>query len=172
MPTIHAVPAADLELLRKYDTPTICNVVELFDHCAAHAPATWTAASRPAIRSCRRWSVTPPRRRSAPASPPRVGQRLFRPRSSRWRRSRSCPGRPVVVFQDLDSPVAVGDVRRGDVHHLQGVRRGRPDHQRGRPRSRSGRGARISPASPTAPSAPTATATSCRSTSRSTSAAS
>src|SRR5437588_682939 len=31
MPGIHAVPAADLELLRHYDTPTICNVVELFD---------------------------------------------------------------------------------------------------------------------------------------------
>src|SRR3954453_4521725 len=31
MSKIHAVPAADLELLRKYDTPTICNVVELFD---------------------------------------------------------------------------------------------------------------------------------------------
>ena len=28
---IHPVPAADFELLKKYDTPTICNVVELFD---------------------------------------------------------------------------------------------------------------------------------------------
>ena len=26
-----SVSAADLELLRKYDTPTVCNVVELFD---------------------------------------------------------------------------------------------------------------------------------------------
>ncbi len=25
------ISAADLELLKKYDTPTICNVVELFD---------------------------------------------------------------------------------------------------------------------------------------------
>src|SRR5437764_4885410 len=31
MSSFHAVPAADLELLRKYDTPTVCNVVELFD---------------------------------------------------------------------------------------------------------------------------------------------
>ena len=31
------VPAADLELLRKYDTPTVCNVVELFDRCARTA---------------------------------------------------------------------------------------------------------------------------------------
>src|SRR5436305_10708528 len=31
MSSIRAVPASDLELLRKIDTPTICNVVELFD---------------------------------------------------------------------------------------------------------------------------------------------
>ena len=30
---MHKISPADLELLRKYDTPTICNVVELFDHC-------------------------------------------------------------------------------------------------------------------------------------------
>src|SRR6476646_526622 len=28
-----ALAKADLELLKKYDTPTICNVVELYDHC-------------------------------------------------------------------------------------------------------------------------------------------
>ena len=31
MTPVHAVTPADLELLRKFDTPTICNVVELFD---------------------------------------------------------------------------------------------------------------------------------------------
>src|SRR5437867_1052477 len=31
MPVNATVTAADLELLRKYDTPTVCNVVELFD---------------------------------------------------------------------------------------------------------------------------------------------
>src|SRR2546425_13179985 len=31
MAKLHTVPAADLELLRQFDTPTICNVVELFD---------------------------------------------------------------------------------------------------------------------------------------------
>src|ERR1700751_1623360 len=30
MPT-SAVSAADLDLLRRYDTPTVCNVIELFD---------------------------------------------------------------------------------------------------------------------------------------------
>ena len=33
MNKIITVPEADLNLLRKYDTPTICNVVELFDLC-------------------------------------------------------------------------------------------------------------------------------------------
>ena len=33
MSRFKAVAPADLELLRKYDTPTICNVVELFDLC-------------------------------------------------------------------------------------------------------------------------------------------
>ena len=31
MANYRAVPPADLELLRTFDTPTICNVVELFD---------------------------------------------------------------------------------------------------------------------------------------------
>src|SRR5262245_15180475 len=31
LPKIIAVPEADLKLLRQFDTPTICNVVELFD---------------------------------------------------------------------------------------------------------------------------------------------
>ncbi len=31
MPNLPTVPAADLDLLRRYDTPTVCNVVELFD---------------------------------------------------------------------------------------------------------------------------------------------
>ncbi len=31
MAKIHAVAEADLKLLRQFDTPTICNVVELFD---------------------------------------------------------------------------------------------------------------------------------------------
>src|SRR5271168_4170210 len=37
MPTIHPIPAADLEMLRKIDTPTICNVVELFDLRPRHS---------------------------------------------------------------------------------------------------------------------------------------
>ena len=31
MPGYRGIPPADLELLRKFDTPTVCNVVELFD---------------------------------------------------------------------------------------------------------------------------------------------
>src|SRR5207245_10052690 len=32
MPSYRGIPPADLELLRKFDTPTVCNVIELFDH--------------------------------------------------------------------------------------------------------------------------------------------
>ena len=100
-----AVSAADLELLRQYDTPTICNVVELFDLVPAHRRLHGRPHPGAATRSCRRWSATPARRRSA--RPRRRGrQRLRRPGPSRWRRSPSCPARPVVVFQDLDSPPA------------------------------------------------------------------
>ena len=31
MPRIPALASADLELLRRYDSPTVCNVIELFD---------------------------------------------------------------------------------------------------------------------------------------------
>ena len=31
MSSFHAVPASDLELLRTFDTPTVCNVIELLD---------------------------------------------------------------------------------------------------------------------------------------------
>src|SRR5262245_40143970 len=31
MSRLPSIPAADLALLRKYDTPTVCNVIELFD---------------------------------------------------------------------------------------------------------------------------------------------
>ena len=31
MPEFYAVGEQDLELLRRFDTPTVCNVVELFE---------------------------------------------------------------------------------------------------------------------------------------------
>ena len=44
---VPAIPAADLELLRRFDTPTICNVIELFD-----APAETAGYMNGSITAC------------------------------------------------------------------------------------------------------------------------
>ena len=98
------VSAADLELLRKYDTPTICNVVELFDvrprtagymdgrirACYPSLPPMVGFASTATFRS---------------ASPPRSGN-VYAGLSDQVATFPELPGPAVVVFQDLDSPVA------------------------------------------------------------------
>jgi regulator of RNase E activity RraA len=100
----HAVPAADLELLRKYDTPTICNVVELFDlrprtagymdariqACYPRLPPMVGYASTATFRS---------------AAPPRAGD-VYAGLADQVASFASLPGPAVVVFQDLDEPVA------------------------------------------------------------------
>ncbi len=99
-----AVSAADLDLLRKYDTPTICNVVELFDSrprqsgyldgriqaCYPKLPPMVGFASTATFRS---------------ASPPRSGN-VYSGLDHQVEAFAELPGPPVVVFQDLDSPVA------------------------------------------------------------------
>jgi 4-hydroxy-4-methyl-2-oxoglutarate aldolase len=104
MPVQPALSVADLALLRKYDTPTVCNVVELYDlhpRTAGFMNAT--------IQAC------------YPKLPPMVGYASTATfRSAASPRSGSAysglveqvasfvelPGPPVVVFQDLDNPVA------------------------------------------------------------------
>src|SRR5713226_4419226 len=103
MKKIHAISPADLELLRKYDTPTVCNVVELFDRCSRTA---FYMDKR--IRAC------------FPKLPPMVGyastatfRSAFPPASGSVHAGldqqvaafAELPGPPIVVFQDLDSPV-------------------------------------------------------------------
>src|SRR5688572_27683326 len=103
MPTPHAVPLADLELLRRYDTPTICNVVELFDlyprtagymdqrirACYPKLPPMVGYASTATFRS---------------AAPPRSGN-VYSGLAEQVASFAELPGPAVVVFQDLDSPV-------------------------------------------------------------------
>jgi regulator of RNase E activity RraA len=98
----HAVPAADLELLRKFDTPTVCNVVELFDHCPRTAfymdgriqacfprmPPMVGYASTAMFRS---------------AAPPRAGN-VYAGLADQIKAFAELPGPAVVVFQDLDDP--------------------------------------------------------------------
>jgi len=104
MAGFHAVPAADLELLRKFDTPTICNVVELFDlrprsagymdgrirACYPKLPPMVGYASTGTFRS---------------AAPPRSGN-VYAGLAEQVASFSELPGPAVVVFQDLDSPVA------------------------------------------------------------------
>jgi regulator of RNase E activity RraA len=104
MPTFRAVPPADLELLRKYDTPTICNVIELFDHRPRHAgymdrriqacfpkmPPMVGYASTATFRS---------------AAPPRSGD-AYAGLVDQVATFAELPGPVVVVFQDLDDPPA------------------------------------------------------------------
>jgi 4-hydroxy-4-methyl-2-oxoglutarate aldolase len=104
MAAIRAVPPADLELLRKYDTPTVCNVVELLDRCARTAfymdgriqacfpkmPVMLGYASTATFRS---------------ASPPRGGN-VYAGLAEQLAAFPELPGPAVVVFQDLDDPPA------------------------------------------------------------------
>jgi regulator of RNase E activity RraA len=104
MPSVPALSAADLDLLRRYDTPTICNVVELFDlyprtagymgariqACYPKLPVMVGYASTATFRS---------------AAPPRGGN-VYAGLDEQVASFADLPGPPVVVFQDLDSPVA------------------------------------------------------------------
>src|SRR6266702_1756782 len=98
MPKIHAVPEADLKLLRQFDTPTICNVVELFDRyprtagymdrriqaCYPKLPPMVGYASTATFRS---------------AGPPRAGN-VYSGLAEQVASFSDLLGPPVVVFQD------------------------------------------------------------------------
>jgi regulator of RNase E activity RraA len=93
---------ADLELLRRYDTPTICNVIELFDvrprtagymngsimACFPKMPPMVGYASTATFRS---------------AFAPRAGN-VYSGLAEQVASFAELPGPAVVVFQDLDGP--------------------------------------------------------------------
>ena len=93
-----------ISLLRKYDTPTICNVVELLDlrprssgymdkriqACFPSLPPMVGYASTATFRS---------------AAPPRGGN-VYAGLSGQLEDFKKYPGPAVVVFQDLDEPSA------------------------------------------------------------------
>jgi 4-hydroxy-4-methyl-2-oxoglutarate aldolase len=104
MPASHALSAADLDRLRQYDTPTMCNVVELYDlyprtagymdgrivACYPKLPVMVGYASTATFRS---------------ASPPRAGD-ASAGLDEQVASFAELPGPAVVVFQDLDNPPA------------------------------------------------------------------
>src|SRR5438552_3384280 len=104
MPSYRVIPPADLELLCKFDTPTICNVVELFDYrprtlgymhariqaCFPKLPPMVGYASTATFRS---------------AAAPRAGN-VYSSLVEQVASFAELPGPAVVVFQDLDNPVS------------------------------------------------------------------
>src|SRR5207249_7205209 len=98
MPKIHAVPEADLKLLRQFDTPTICNVVELFDI----RPRTAGYLDR-RIQAC--YPKLPPMVGYAATAtfrsgaPPAAGN-VYSGLDQQVAAFSELPGPPVVVFQD------------------------------------------------------------------------
>jgi regulator of RNase E activity RraA len=98
------IAPADLELLRRYDTPTVCNVIELFDARPRH-----TGYMDGRIQAC--YPKLPPMVGFAStatfrsAAPPRSGN-VYAGLSEQVASFAELPGPAVVVFQDLDSPPA------------------------------------------------------------------
>jgi regulator of RNase E activity RraA len=98
-----ALSPDDLALLRRYDTPTVCNVVELFDvrprtagymdgriqACYPKLPPMVGYASTATFRA---------------AAPPRAGN-VYSGLAEQVASFAELPGPPVAVFQDLDDPV-------------------------------------------------------------------
>jgi regulator of RNase E activity RraA len=102
--TSPAVGPAVLQALRKFDTPTICNVIELFDVRPRN-----TGYMDARIHAC--FPKLPPMVGfAAPATlrtaaPPRAGS-VYSGLADQVASFAQLPGPAVVVFQDLDDPVA------------------------------------------------------------------
>jgi regulator of RNase E activity RraA len=99
-----SIPPADLELLRGFDTPTICNVIEL----SKIRPQT-QGYMNGTIRAC--FPKMPPMVGYAStatfrsAFPPRAGN-VYGSLAEQVASFADLPGPAVVVFQDLDTPPA------------------------------------------------------------------
>jgi 4-hydroxy-4-methyl-2-oxoglutarate aldolase len=98
-----SVTTATLEKLRRFDTPTVCNVIELFDN----RPRTAGFMDR-RITAC--YPKLPPMVGFAAtatfrsAAPPRQGD-VYAGLSAQLEQFATLPGPAVVLFQDLDDPV-------------------------------------------------------------------
>jgi regulator of RNase E activity RraA len=98
------IAEADLALLRTFDTPTICNVVELFDlqpRTAGYMDGR-IKACYPKLPPMVGYAATATFRSAAP---PRSGN-VYAGLAEQVKRFTELPGPAVVVFQDLDDPVA------------------------------------------------------------------
>src|SRR5713226_4594618 len=100
--SVPQLSAADLALLRQYDTPTICNVIELFEIQPRTADYM---DSR--IRAC--FPEMPPIVGYAATATirgafPKTQGPVYGSLDEQVARFSEIPGPPIVVFQDLDDP--------------------------------------------------------------------
>src|SRR5262245_32312566 len=97
---IHA--AAVIDALRKYDTPTVSNAIELFDAVSRTAGYMdgRIKACYPHLPPMVGYAVTATFRAGAP---PRSGD-VYRGLDQQVRQLAEIPGPKVVVFHDLDDP--------------------------------------------------------------------
>lgn len=95
--------SSELDLLRKYDTPTVCNVVELFDLCPRTAGYMngRIQACYPKLPPMVGYAATATFRSSAK---PRHGD-VYSGLAEQVASFAELPKPVVVVFQDLDDPV-------------------------------------------------------------------
>ena len=102
MPSFPTADPAVLDRLRQFDTPTVCNVLELFD---ARPRTAGYLDSR--IQAC--YPKLPPMVGYActatfrAGSPPRSGD-VYAGLGKQVERIAEYPGPPIIVFQDLDDP--------------------------------------------------------------------
>lgn len=102
--TRETIAPSDLDLLRRYDTPTICNVIELFD---VRPRSTGYMDRRiaccfPEMPPLVGYAATATFRSAAPSP----GGDLYSGLMDQVAAFSQIPGPPVVVFQDLDVPSA------------------------------------------------------------------
>src|SRR5882724_11600703 len=102
MNKVKAISPADLDLLKKYDTPTVCNVVELFDRCSRTAfyMDKRIQACYPKLPPMVGYAATATFRSAFPPSSGNVYSGLDQQVAA----LPEIPGPPIVVFQDLDTP--------------------------------------------------------------------
>ena len=99
-----SIPQGDLELLRKFDTPTVCNVIELLEIRSRTAGYTdgRIQACFPEMPPMVGYAMTATFRSAAP---PRSGD-VYSGIQQQIESLASIPAPQIIVFQDLDAPPA------------------------------------------------------------------
>src|SRR5262249_38146071 len=98
------LPTAFLDTLRRYDTPTICNVVELFDRRSRTA-GYFDSRIHACSPKCPLVAGSPSTAPFRPADPPRAGD-VYAGLAEQVASFAKLPQPVIVVFQDLDDPPA------------------------------------------------------------------